>query len=381
MVMPPLGLWYIGAALKLHGFEVEYCDRSVDKEIPYGDVYGVTGTSPQSKSMRQTIGMLAKRENSYVVAGGPHATLFPHRVRDWGADAVVAGEGEVVGPRIMGANREGIINAPRVMGLDGLPFPDRSDAERYHYELNGRKATTMMTSRGCPFECAFCSHGLWGKQVRMRSASNVLHEVKQLKDMGYQSVMFYDDTFTLHANRTVIISQGLGNLGLTWRCFIRADRADVQMLKAMRDGGCEEVGLGVESGSQAILNTICKKTTVKQNAEVIDLCKRLGISVKAFIIVGLPGESWETVEETRAFLREHRPDRLDVCVYVPMPGTPITDNPKDYDISWNGRIRPETMWYKTIPGEYESIVSTSRMTAEEIVRARDLIAQDMGLPY
>ncbi len=296
MVMPPLGLWHLGAVLKGQGADVIYHDANVDGPFPGADVYGVTGVSPQAVSMREIIKRL-RAEGEYIVAGGPHATLFPKVVEGWGADCVVVGEGEEVIIPIAQTKHKGIIKADRIKGLDGLPFADRSDAARYTYALDGRMATTMMSTRGCPYSCAFCCGALWGHLVTTRSAENVLAEAKQLRELGYGAIMFYDDTFTIDHERVKDIGKGLCKMGLAWRCFIRANTVDEELIKVMAENGCEEVGLGVETGSQRILDIIDKRTTTLQNMRAINLCRKHGISVKVFIIVGLPGETPETVEE------------------------------------------------------------------------------------
>ena len=161
----------------------------------------------------------------------------------------------------------------------------------------------------------------------------------------------------------------LKGLDIIYRCFIRSDTVDRSILEKMHSSGCVEVGMGVESGSQRILDMVRKGETVEQSMKVIKLCHELGIRVKAFFIIGLPGENKESIRETMKFLEEVDLDDLDITIYIPYPGSHIYKDREKFDIRFTDDY--EHAWYKGKPGAYKPIVSTSSFSSEEIGKIRD----------
>jgi len=365
-VMSPLGTWYISEVLKQAGHKVDIFDLGLMDPILSGyDVYGVTGASAQVGQIERIAYHLKKR-SAFKVIGGPHATLKPQEMLDLGFDAVVCGEGEEVIGDILTERRCGVTVAKRIKNIDML-FPDRSQQNRYHYEINGLPATTMMTSRGCPYNCAFCSKDVWGRKYVARSVESVAAELDVVaKD--YRAIMFYDDTFMIGQERLAKICSSLRHLGITWRAFARSDEATFESLRMMYESGCKELGVGIESGSQTILDNINKRETVEDHRRCIQWAHEVGLRVKGFIIVGLPGETWQTVFETDRFLKEIQLDDVDISILTVYAGSDIYKNPDKYDIEFG---RPS--FYKGKPGEYQCHVSTSRMSGSEIKKARDLL--------
>lgn len=359
-VMPPLGLWYIAGALKDH--DVTIVDRGLGDRIPKADVYGVTGT------VVSQIGEVVKRLHGLKVIGGPHATSMPVEMMKW-FDTVVCGEGEGVINQIVNDGITGIVHAQRLTDLDNI-FPDRSQEWRYHYKIDGIPATTMITSRGCPHDCAFCSKEVYGHRRVARSVESVMVEVDSVMSRGYNATMFYDDTFMTGRKRLVSLCEAFQECGLVWRCLARADDSDKDILELMKASGCREIGVGVESGSQQILDNIQKHETVEQHHKCIQLAHEVGLRVKAFMVVGLPGESWETIMETDRFLAETRPDALDVSILSVYPGSNIYKNPEMYDVKFGTPHH-----FKGKPGSYVCDISTSHLTSQEIMLAHDMLYQ------
>jgi len=362
-VMPPLGLWYIASALRDH--EVTIVDLGLGDVIPRAQIYGVTGSSVHAVQMGEILSGL----DGHKIAGGPHATAQPNETLEMGFDTVVCGEGDDVINQIVSEGRTGIIVADRVKNLDNH-FPDRSREWRYNYKIDGIPATTMVTSRGCPHNCAFCSKEVYGNIRVSRSAEDVMVEVDSVMGRGYNAVMFYDDTFMTGRKRLVTLCNAFRERGLVWRCLARADDADEAILALMKRSGCREIGVGVESGSQRIIENINKHETVEQQRRCIQLAHKVGLRVKAFMIVGLPGESPETIAETDRFLEETRPDALDVSILAVYPGSAIYKHPENYDVCFGAPVH-----FKGKSGSYVCNVSTSHMTSEEIMQAHDLLYQ------
>ncbi len=381
-VMPPLGLMYISSYLKSKGVEVTIFDMAANKsleikDIDRHDIFAFTATTPNYPiSYTEMIKLKSIYPDSLYVIGGAHATCFHEKIkRDW--DAVMVGEGEITLFEYSKNPVHGIISGigKELENLDVLPIPDRNfkGFNNYEYELNGLNTTTAITSRGCPYKCAFCCK-TWGGGVRYHSAEYVINEAKILKDKGFDAIMYYDDNLTLVRDRAIKICEGLKSLGLKWRCFIHANTVDRELLKKMYDSGCVQVGMGVESGSDRILKIINKKITKEKVKKVIQIAKEVGISIKTFMIIGLPGEDINSVMETYDFLKEAQPDDFDITIYTPFPMTSIWNNKSEYDINFDKEnLDYSKMFYKGIAGNYCSQVSTKGLSREQIEYYRDYI--------
>ncbi len=339
--------------------------------------------------------------------------------------------------------QQGIVEEAFITDLGSIPIPNRSYAHHYHYFLTDEKgnphgATSMFTSRGCPKRCDFCdSPNLWSRAVRYTPMPRLIEEFQQISDLGFGAIQFYDDILPINPRRMSEMCGHLKRFGLLWRCFCRVDiitkHGGKEYLQFMRDHGLREVLIGAESGSQKILDNIHKETTVEQNAQVLEWCDEVGIRCKLSFIIGLPGESRQSLDQTRLFLRKHlieTPRRLQhkvhLCSYIPMAGTPIykavmrqrgdgldTDeefdgygyhpgeNFADFDVQWNvdaalmdhffyepevldGGPRPDEAFYKGKIGAVRQIVSTSQLSREELQKAHDEMQAEIraaGITY
>lgn len=390
LTFPPLGPLYLSAYLKKQGHEVvvldDFKDVETESKTKNSDVIGVTGTTPQFAEMVLILKRIRKYEGNgkILVAGGPHASCDPKSCLEAGFDHVVIGDGEKAFLEILKGfkDKHYVIHYRRPSRLDSLPFPDRDavDIKRYKYKIDDSEATSMITTRGCPFQCAFCCHWHGYRMVRFRSPENVVEEINHVRSKyGYEAFMFWDDEFNLNHKRTLALCEAFKPLKIKWRCFIRADLFDSKLGKAMKEAGCVEVGCGVESGSQRILNNIHKGTTVHQNSEARRLCKELGIRFKAFLILGLPGENLESVNATREWVRRKDPDDFDVTIFTPYPGSPIWQNPELYDIRFDKDAMRENFYSQSFyKGPQKSWVSTKSLSANELVRLRDQIEDEFN---
>ena len=382
-VFPFLGPLYLSAVLKKEGHEVKVVDLAgvaysngyYGQEIPQleADYIGITATTPQFPRAVQIAGILKMRNpNQKVMIGGPHASANPEECEKY-FDFVCVGEGERFVQAAGAVANFHVESFPYIDDLDDIPFPDWDaiDLSQYHYAIDGKRTMNILTSRGCPYACSFCCHAPWGQRIRYRSAENVIEEIGLLRIRGYEGLMLYDDEFFLNEKRDIEIVGALGKEGMVWRCFSRADvimkHADV--IKAAAANGLKEMLIGCESGSKDILKNINKGTTPVMNEEAIDFLKSLKVRVKAALIIGLPGETPDTIKATERFVEKVKPDSVDFTVLRVMPGSDIWKHPEKYDLKFSPDYKP----YKTKPGEYEAGVSTSAMTAREIVEARDYL--------
>ena len=365
---PPLGLMAVGAGLKQAGRDVVIYDGDLEQlPLDYSH-YGFGPTSPEYPHALDCLHRIKDANPSArVVIGGPHVTLS----RDRGDfDCMVIGDGEFAAHDAFFSSASGIraVDLP----LDEYPIPDRTlvDIRSYSFRLHDRPATTVMGSRGCPFRCAFCCKN--HHRVRLNSTERMIEEIRILHDQfGYDAIAFPEDIFILNKRRTREVCEFLKQEGIIWRCLVRADlivRYGEAFIDTMVDSGCVGVGIGIESGSNTILENIHKGETAEQMREAITLLKSRGMFVKGFFIVGLPGESEETLAETERFLQDMRLDDIDCKIFQPYPASPIYDNRDQYDIQWEA-IPLEYTFYKGVPGEYYGNISTSALSNERIVEA------------
>lgn len=351
---PQLGIMYLSAYLKQHGIDVECYDLLEDcaylntvRNLPSADFYGISFLTPQYKETKEIVEILKKEHpESKIVAGGAHvSSLWSQTISQIDFDFLIRDEGEVALLRLAqnksldtipglvyrknGFLHNNLIN--RIENIDSLPFPDRQCVPEYNQEVQGKKSTSIITSRGCPYRCAFCSKALWGQAVRHRSAKNVLEEVEILVK-NYQALVFVDETFTLDKVRLREILNGLKKHDIIFRCWTRTDKVNKEDLQKMKEAGCRQIEFGIESGSQEMLDRMNKRTTVKQNKQAILNARKVGIYTKAYLILGLPGETRESIEATKRFIQDSRPDQVLLSSFTPLPGSAIWNNPGAYGV-------------------------------------------------
>jgi len=218
-----------------------------------------------------------------------------------------------------------ILNKPRplIENLDVLPFPcyDDIDLNQYRESLMGtnERMLNVMTSRGCPFKCQYCSTRVFWKKWRGRSAKNVVDEIQWIvKTYGISHFYLNDDTFSLDNNRVIDICKEIINrkLDIKWFCETRVDLVSQEMFNWMKKAGCYYVSFGVESGSPKILKNINKKFTPEQALDAIDMARKAGLMVKTFFMIGNVGETWKTIEETKRFISKAKPDFITLSKYT-----------------------------------------------------------------
>lgn len=339
---PPMGLLYIAATLERNNIDTEIVDLSgytnIGVSIPYAQIYGITAYVPTVNTTKEIIRYCQQTNPlSKIVVGGAHPSACPQDFTDV-ADYVVLGQGEEAMLQII--NKHGV---PRILigtePKDPFPFPAYNlvDIKSYHRTIAGRASLPYITSRGCPFKCAFCGlagmHKL-GLGVRMAEPEIVYKHIKRMKDeFGIDRVNFQDDIFTFNPRRLQRILNLITPLNIRFRCHGRAGYDTEDTYARLADAGCEQVAWGIESGSQDILNRMRKQVTVKDNLNVIKWAKKHGITSRAFFIFGFPGETEKTIEETKQFIEESDPDQYFVSNFIPYPGTDVGDRPDRYGIT------------------------------------------------
>ena len=334
---PPLGILYVAAALQSHDHDVRVIDMALDP-IPSADyapeLIGVSCNTPNYLAVRDVIKICRERwPGVRIVVGGPHVRIVPEDGARLGADITVSGDGEEV---MLALADDLSLPEDRLVNVNQWPIPARNliDLDRYAaYELGG-KSTSLITSRGCPYQCAYCAKWPGYGQVRFRGLDNVVKEVEELRARGYQSLRFFDDELNLNEDRLLALCESIKPLNVEWTCLVRANLFNERQAAAMVDAGCRMVQMGIESGSDAILKNVRSAKTVADNTNARRVAREAGLQFWAFFVVGLPGESHSTIQETRRWIVENRPDMFSVYTFQPFPGTRIHDRSNEFDIQF-----------------------------------------------
>ena len=383
-VFPPLGLLTLSAYLKQHKYNnITFIDMlgGVDYSNIKGDIFFIYVATPNLEFAKEAMVMLKKNNiSAKFVVGGPHATLAAQDCQ-W-ADIIVIGEGERASLQILKdyPNVHKHYFEDKIENLDDIPFPDRSilDIKEYanNYKLRGIPTTTYITSRGCSWgKCAFCcKYWTQDTKIRYRSAQNIVDEIKDVQDKyGISGAMFFDDEFVHNKKRLKEFCELVKPLNIKWRCLSRIESINNKIVPMMRDAGCIEIAVGIESADQTILDNINKHIDIDKAEKACGIIKDNGIDLKELFIIGLPGESHESLQKMDDFLNRTKPYDMDATILSVFPGSDIHEHPEKYpNLTFKKGCRG---WYKGIPGNYNTLckISTPSLTFDELVEARDAL--------
>ena len=226
-----------------------------------------------------------------------------------------------------------------ISDLDSLAYPSRElfdnlAYQKYYLDRFGYSTSSLITSRGCPFSCDFCSRPIFGVDMRSRSVGSIVGEVEQIKSLGYSRVWFADDCFTLNRNHLLNVCDELRRrqVDIGWECLSRVDTMNSEVAEGMKRAGCLRVFFGIESGNNSVLALMNKCITTQQAKRAVYAAKTAGLKVGAFFIVGYPGETDKTVLDTVRFASGLPLDYLSFTLPYPIPGTPLYERVKDKNV-------------------------------------------------
>lgn len=448
-VFMTLGILRIAAVLEQAGIKVEVLDLSgisnyydaVKDHCKYSSakIFGITATTPQLPAAALIAEAIRSvHSDARLILGGPHITLvnasYKNEIKSFISgravsamsqmekmfDVLVAGDGEEA---IFLAIKE---DAPKLIDADDpksplfltssmlneLPFPARHlvDVSSYHYTIDGVKAYSMIAQLGCPYECGFCGGRASPmlRRIRTRTSEDVVDEAIHLHETyGAYGMMMYDDE--LNVNKKMIelmrlYEKAQKERGVEWRLrgFIKAELFTKEQAEAMYAAGFRWILTGFESGSPKILTNINKKATREENTRCMEIAHSAGLKVKALMSIGHPGETRKTIEETREWLLQTKPDDFDVTIITCYPGTPYYDQavpvsgkpgewvytyPKTGDRLFQIGVDYTTTVdnYKGMEGDYRAYVYTDELSPKDLVVLRGDVERDvrkkLGIPF
>jgi len=398
-VMVPISLPMTAGLLLQNNFEVKIYDFMVEDFDFSGAISASARFKPDLviinfstltyKSDAEFVMRLKKKlPNAHLVAIGVHVTTLPKKVlRETRLDSVVRGEPEITVLKLATAlknkklldnirglsyKKDGqIINnpaRPHFKDLDSLPFAARHllKNDRYFMPVYNRPYTLLITARGCPNKCTFCTaKQYYGNKFRVRRVEKVIEEIEQIVNHDQiKDITMWADTFTFDKKFVLELCQQIidKKIKFNWMCNARVNTVDLEMLKAMKKAGCMGVAYGVESGVQKILNNVKKGTTLKQIERAFKLTRKANIDSLAHVIFGLPGETKKTINQTIKFIRKIDPDYVQFYCAIPFPGTEFR------------KLAVKRGWIKASDwNQYElnrAIINTSELSQKDLAKAR-----------
>jgi anaerobic magnesium-protoporphyrin IX monomethyl ester cyclase len=389
-VMPPVGVMSLQSYMTSLGIdsmlENNFDLDNTDKYDEYTH-FGISCMTPQKVQAYEILHTVKnKLNNKIVILGGPHAKYYLQDCIKEPFDFIVIGDGEFALRDIMfGLAKDRVLDIPvsqDEMNKMPPPYRDPSFLTQYNFSIQGINSSTILTAKGCPMKCTFCEDA--GTKVKLYTPDNISKHIEDVKKAGFEGVMFFDDIFAISKKRVRDLSEVIAPSNLIYRCFGHAKSMDDEMARMLSDSGCIETGFGAESGSQVILNVVGKGTTVEQNMRYVETCNKFGIKVKAFVIVGLPGETLDTVNETKKFIEfllsnkftnrfgHQVTNDFDTTIYFPYKGTKIRDSIdagfNEFDLHFTTNPDDMSGFYKGKGGSAEAAVRTSGLDGEDIVK-------------
>ncbi len=365
IISPPLGILSIAAFLGDHSYEVRIFDwsneelnedklRSLRAFNP--NVVGLTVIMGASILRSKKVSTWAKDLGCKVVWGGPFPSVLTDIcLRQAPIDFAVVGEGEetmlelcdalredasVEGIKGLAYIKDGALKLeprPRIRDLDSLPMPSwegLGPLKKYLIPFYGRMAIPMVSSRGCPGTCSFCyTKTMWGYRWTSRSPSKVVDEIQLIQKIEPEvsAIIFDDDLFAGDVDRVMEFCKELKRreVDILWNCELRARDIKQPVARAMKESGCVELLVGVETGSDRLLASIMKGTTRQEIIEAFRVAHEVGLRRNAMLMIGIPGETIEDFHQTEMLLTELEADGYYFSLYLPTPGTVMFQQAKE----------------------------------------------------
>ena len=350
----PLGLMYLSSILRNNNIDVElknYTSFQVEEainDLTESDIFGITTTSMELLQANRFSKLIKKKfPKSKIIFGGPGT--FTNEFIDWSVvDSICKGEAEKtildIIKDVKNDKLHKIYYGDPVIDLDSIPFPARDllgdnqggniFANNHNYKKG--QTTILLTSRGCSFNCSFCSIPKFnnpGKHVRYRSAKNILYEIENvIENFGIKQFRISDDMFTQNFKHVKKFCNLVTPLDIVWRISCRVKPFNKKLANILKNAGCKEVSFGIESFDDNVLKVLKKGTTSQDNIRALKMCNDVGLKTRALMMIGTPGQTKETVKINIETL-EKIPYGIVACtIFKPLPGSSIWNNPENFGI-------------------------------------------------
>lgn len=342
---PPLGLLYLASYINKNSsiFKAKIIDignekKSLDETIktikkikPY--VIGITSMTPQLQGTLEIAQKIkANFKKTPVFLGGPHISADPDFIKRHSSyfDYAITGEGEITFLESLNKIHKKtklplIQKSVPPIKLDDLPFPDKKLITRQNY----KQTESMLFSRGCPFQCYYCSRPSISHLVRYRSSKNLIAEIKKCYPYCKGEISFQDDTFTMNREKVIEFCQEIikQKIKISWDCNTRIDLVDLELLSLMKKAGCRQINFGIESGNERVRKEIIHKGnfTNKDILKVFSYCQSLKIKIACYFMIGHPTETKKELDDTKNMILNSKIDILGLSIPTPFPGSPLYD--------------------------------------------------------
>lgn len=381
---PPSGLMYIGAALEGCGHEVEIVDLTGGHDwenIVRGlsaDLFGITCVTPNFRIVGNIADILPR--SVPVVVGGVHPTFLPDdTLNNIRCDAIVKGEAELTIVKLVEDLARGELKRVYDGGLvpvESIPKPARHLVNLHKYSPGREKRMPIYSSRGCPFDCAFCSK-VTGRIYRTIPIEKVVEEIEEVKRLGFKNILFGDDDIAIKGKRLKELLRAIRPLNISFRLNQDAKCFDEEVIRLAVEAGCTELSFGIESGSPRMLKLMNKNASLENNEQAIEVTKKYGMKANAYFIVNFPGEDENTVEETLKFAEKTMPDKWLLSAFAPLPGSPAFSYPERYGIEW---ISPNWEDYYLVgkDGGFMPCFRTKELTFERQIFLHDKLYRGLN---
>ncbi len=384
-VMPTLGPLYLKSFLESKGHLVDIDDSPDINNLPNLERYnviGISSTTPQYFAENGGKDIAKKIKEKYpdkkLIIGGAHAkNYFNELVNDNIFDHIVRGDGERAFLDILeGKNLALVVNYPQLKKeeIDSFPIPwrDKDYLSKYKYNIFGKRATTAITGRYCPMQCKFCEER--GSGLVLYSAQKVKEDLEAIKKAGFEALMFYDDIFSISEKRIEELCDIIKSLDLTFRCNGHAKimSRNKEVLQKLKEAGCVEICIGIESGDQKILDIIEKGNKIEECFSATKNILNEGLKISAYLMIGLPGENKETIANTEKYIAQFSDNpnfTFDLTIFYPYRHSYIRENINEFDL--NLHLEGSKGLYKGAGGASECCVSTSALSREDIIAERE----------
>lgn len=398
---PPLNLAYLAATAENFGHTVQLIDGEVEQltlseiiervKAFSPDLIGLTATTSFFHITVEYANAIKKVLKSPIIIGGPHVTYFREKIFHECFDYFVIGQCEGTFGTFLNAleKKQDISKIPgllfrkdgksiftgenrQIIDLDDIPFPARHLLKNNLYELGtlrGRKKyTSIMTTRGCPFKCVFCSISIYGKRVRTRSIGNIISEIKQvINDFGIDHFYFVDDVLTLNRKHTLEFCHEIEKQGVqfTWEGGTRANLVDEELIARMAGNGLIRISFGFESADQEVRRIIKKEIPLESYTIANTLTNKYNIETINSVMLGLPGDTYESIENTISFIRNSREiQHATFGIAIPYPGSEM------YDMALKGEygLKLETQDFSKYQRYNSAVMSVNGISPDNLLR-------------